>query len=97
MQETSVQFLGRFPGGEHGNPLQYAYLENPYGQSSPPGYSPWGYKESDTTAGLSTGHVTLGKSLNIFCFFSYVKNYDNKHPFSQGMIECKIFTAESGM
>ena len=21
--------LGRFPGGGHGNPLQYSYLENP--------------------------------------------------------------------
>ena len=26
--------LGRFPGGGHGNPLQYSYLENPYGQGS---------------------------------------------------------------
>ena len=25
----SVPGLGRFPGGEHGNPLQYSYLENP--------------------------------------------------------------------
>ena len=26
--------LGRFPGGGHGNPLQYSCLENPYGQRS---------------------------------------------------------------
>ena len=26
--------LGRFPGGEHGNPLQYPCLENPHGQTS---------------------------------------------------------------
>ena len=25
----SVPVLGRFPGGGHGNPLQYSYLENP--------------------------------------------------------------------
>ena len=25
----SVPSSGRFPGGEHGNPLQYSYLENP--------------------------------------------------------------------
>ena len=24
--------LGRFPGGGHGNPLQYSCLENPHGQ-----------------------------------------------------------------
>ena len=26
--------LGRCPGGGHGNPLQYSYLENPHGQRS---------------------------------------------------------------
>ena len=41
--------LGRFPGGGHGNPLQYSYLENPYGKRSLAGYSPWGRKESDMT------------------------------------------------
>ena len=25
----SIPALGRFPGGGHGNPLQYSYLENP--------------------------------------------------------------------
>ena len=28
----SVPGLGRFPGGGHGNPLQYSCLENPHGQ-----------------------------------------------------------------
>ena len=41
--------LGRCPGGGHGNPLQYSCLENPHGQRSLVGYSPWGHKESDTT------------------------------------------------
>ena len=41
--------LGRSPGGGHGNPLQYSCLENPHGQRSLVGYSPWGHKESDTT------------------------------------------------
>ena len=40
---------GRSPGGGHGNPLQYACLENPHGQRSLAGYSPWGRKELDTT------------------------------------------------
>ena len=41
--------LGRSPGGGHGNPLQYSGLENPHGQRSLAGYSPWGHKESDMT------------------------------------------------
>ena len=41
--------LGRFPGGGHGNPLQYSCLENPHGQRSLVGYSPWDCKESDMT------------------------------------------------
>ena len=41
--------LGRSPGGEHGNPLQYSCLENPHGQRSLIGYSPLGHKESDRT------------------------------------------------
>ena len=40
---------GRFPGGGHGNPLQYSCLENPHGQRSLMGYGPWGHKESDMT------------------------------------------------
>ena len=46
--------LKRFPGGGHGNPLQYSCLENPHGQRSLAGFSPWGCKESDTTERLST-------------------------------------------
>ena len=45
----SIPGLGRFPGGEHGNPLHYSCLENPHGQRSLAGYSPQGHKESDTT------------------------------------------------
>ena len=40
---------GRSPGGGQGNPLQSSCLENPHGQRSLAGYSPWGHKESDTT------------------------------------------------
>ena len=35
--------LGRSPGEGHGNPLQYSCLENPHGQRSLVGYSPWGH------------------------------------------------------
>ena len=50
--------LGRSPGGGHGNPFQYFYLENPHGQRSLEGYSPWGCKESDMTEQLSTAQHT---------------------------------------
>jgi len=46
--------LGRYPGGGHGNPLQYTSLENPHGQRSLVGYSPWGCKESDMTEQKTT-------------------------------------------
>ena len=45
----SVLGLGRYPGGGHGNPLQYSCLENPHGQRSLEGDSPWGCKELDMT------------------------------------------------
>ena len=48
--------LGSSPGGEHGNPLQYSCLENPHGQRSLKGYSPWGHKESDTTEQLGIAY-----------------------------------------
>ena len=48
--------LGRSPAGGHGNPLLYSCLENPHGQRSLVGYSPWGHKKSDTTEQLSTQH-----------------------------------------
>ena len=38
----------RSPGGGNGNPLQYVPRES-HGQKSLVGYSPGGYKESDTT------------------------------------------------
>ena len=34
--------LGRSPREENDNPLQYSCLENPHGQKSLAGYSPWG-------------------------------------------------------
>ena len=40
---------GRSFGGGHGNPLQYSCLENPHGQRSLAGYSPWSRKELDMT------------------------------------------------
>ena len=38
----SIPGLRRSPGGGHSSPHQYSCLENPHGQSSLVGYSPWG-------------------------------------------------------
>ena len=45
----SIPGLERSPGEGNGNPLQYSCRENPHGQRSLVGYSPWGQKESDMT------------------------------------------------
>ena len=45
----SIPGLGRSPGEENGNPLQYSCLENPMDRGALVGYSPWGCKDSDTT------------------------------------------------
>ena len=47
----------RSPGEGNGNSLQYSCLENPHGQRSLEGYSPWGHKESDTNKQLTHTHV----------------------------------------
>ena len=54
--------LGRYPGGGCGNPFQYSCLENPHGQRSLAGYSPWGRKESDMTEQLSTAQHNVVKT-----------------------------------
>ena len=46
---SSIPGSERFPGGGHGNPLQYRCLENPMGRGALAGYSPWGLKESNMT------------------------------------------------
>ena len=40
----SIPGCERSPGGGHGNPFQYSCLENPHGQKSLAGCSPWGLK-----------------------------------------------------
>ena len=49
--------LGGSPGEGHGNPLQSSCLENPHGQRSLVGYSPWSCKESDTTEQTTYTHT----------------------------------------
>ena len=44
----SIPGSGRSPREGNDNPLQFSYLTNPM-DGGPGRYSPWGYKESDTT------------------------------------------------
>ena len=53
----SIPGSGRFPGGGHGNPLQYSCLENLLEQRSLAGYNPWGHKELETTKRLNTAYA----------------------------------------
>ena len=61
--------LGRSPGGEHGSPLQYSFLENPHEPRSLARYSPLGCKESDMSEQLSITHKN-NMSLTHFSLFS---------------------------
>ena len=48
----SIPGLGRSPGGQHGNPLQYSCLEDSMDREA------WqGRKESDTTDQLTQRHI----------------------------------------
>ena len=66
VQETWVRSLGWEDPLEEGtvNPLQYSCLENPRGQRSLVGYSPWGRKESDMTEPLSLTQTTQKEKKN---------------------------------
>ena len=68
--------LGRCPGGGHSNPLRCSCLENPHGQRSLVGHSPWGHKESDTTKATWHTHMDFRilrrKSTEVNSYFRYV-------------------------
>ena len=68
----SVPGLGRSTGRGHGNPLQYSCLENPHGQRSLTGYSPWDHKELDASERLSTAHPHEILIVQIKTVFVYV-------------------------
>ena len=57
----SVPESGRFPGEEHGNPLQYFRLENPMGREAwgQEDYCPYGHRELDITEGTQQAHIHL--------------------------------------
>ena len=72
----SIPWVGRSPEGGNGNPLQYSCLENPHGQRSLVGYSPWDCKESGTTEWL---HAHKRGSTYIFSNFMFLFSLE-KYP-----------------
>ena len=64
----SIPDLGRSLRAGHGNPLQYSCLENPHGQRSLVGYSPWGCKELDMTERLNTHSAYCSVLSKVFPF-----------------------------
>ena len=69
----------RSPGGGHGNPLQYSCLEDPHGQKSLAGCSPWGRKELDMTKRLSPAqHTSVKEEVHGRAFATKVPLYADK-------------------
>ena len=67
----SIPGLRRSPGGGHKNPFQCSCLENPHGQRSLVGYSPWGRKESDKTEQLSTAqHCAWQNNKMVYYYYT---------------------------
>ena len=90
MQETwdagSGPGLGRSPGGEHGNPLQYSRLENPMDRGAwQAPFSPQGCKELDITE-VTACTRSLNRPLdcqtwNIINRISWVQSISHVWPF----------------
>ena len=66
--EESACNAERSPGEGSGNPPQHSCLENPHGERSLAGHSPWDNKESDTTDGLNYSQGTELERYNTFPF-----------------------------
>ena len=87
MQVTWVPFpgLGRSPGGGNGNPFQYSCLENPHGQRSLTGYSPWsrksGTRHSEKTSCAFT-HVCVN-------FYFLLQGISLTQGWNLGLLHCR--------
>ena len=67
--------LRKIPAEGNDNPLQCSCLENPHGQRSLMGYSPWGHRESDTTELLMFSLSFFAKKWG--CHVRRKGNWDN--------------------
>ena len=71
----SIPGLGRSPGGGHGNSLQYSCLENPHGQRSLVGYSPWGRTGSGMTENLRVPQHKLDEHYTNSSHFRFITEH----------------------
>ena len=63
----SIPGSGRSPGVGDGNPLQYSCMENSMDRGAwQVIYSPWSYKQSDTTERLTRTHTHTHTSVFVF-------------------------------
>ena len=62
----SIPELGRFPRGEHGNPLQYFLPGESHAQRSLVVHSLWSIKELDTTEATQNARKCEGDLLPFF-------------------------------
>ena len=68
MQEMQVRFLdGKIPWNREWQPTPVFLLEKSHGQRSLVVYSPWGYKDSDTTEQLSAHSLGDTQVVHIHC------------------------------
>ena len=75
--DTKDPWVGRYPRGGNGNPLQYSWLENSLDRVPWLGYSPWGLKELDMTEYTHTHTHTHSQVIKLwfieFFFYKFPK------------------------
>ena len=71
----SIPELGRYPGGEHSNSLQYFCLENPHRQRGLGGYNPWGSQRVEYD--LETKHSTAYTYRDKYCVYTCLVNLND--------------------
>ena len=86
LRDGSIPEWGRSPAGSHDNSLRYSCLENPHGQRSLEGYSPWGFKESDSTEQLSAARWTWCNVSSMFRFQEFFHISDYFCPFCDNLV-----------
>ena len=57
-----IHGLGRSPGGESGNSLQYSCLEKSHGQRNLVGHGPWGSQKEPSSAEQPSTYTRASKS-----------------------------------
>ena len=73
-------------GWEDGNPLQYSCLDNPRGQRSLVGYSPWDHIESDMTTKHSAARTILFRTIVIGVMTIVIGERDQVQLWKQGQV-----------